>query len=98
MKKVMILISLMVFMASLTMPAKKADAYVDVAVGIGFLIMFFGGSINEFRNYPECKKEESIGDMAECIEKVKEKMETKGLKKDRNRKSMRETSPIQVGF
>ncbi len=85
MKKMMILVSVMVFMASLSMPVKKADAFVDIGIGIGAVIMYFTGSFIQFHNYPECRKEVTMGDMAKCIEKVKEEKETKELKKDENR-------------
>ena len=85
MKKVMILVSLMVFVTSLSMPVKKANAFdMGLGTGIGIVIMFFGGSIIQYHNYPECRKEETLGDMAKCIEKVKEEREAKELKKDEN--------------
>ena len=82
MKKMIILVSLMVFITSLSMPVKKAEAFWDLGVGVGLVIMFFGGSFIQFHNYPECRKEVSIGDMAKCIEQVKEDRETKELKKE----------------
>ena len=85
MRKMMILVSLMVFIASLSMPVKKADAQWDLGVGIGSVVMFFTGSLIQFHNYPECRKEVTIGDMAKCIERVKEEREIKELKKDQNR-------------
>ena len=78
---ILILVSLMFFMATLGMPVKKAEAFWDLGVGVGLVIMFFGGSFIQFHNYPECRKEVSIGDMAKCIEQVKEDREAKELKK-----------------
>ena len=82
MKKMIILVSLTVFMATLGMPVKKAEAFWDLGAGVGLVIMFFGGSFIQFHNYPECRKEVSIGDMAKCIEQVKEDREAKRLKKE----------------
>jgi len=85
MKKMMILVILTAFVASVSMPVKKADAFVDVGIAFGAVVSFFAGSFIQFRNYPECRKEQTMGDMAKCIEKVKEEREAKEAKKDENK-------------
>jgi hypothetical protein len=80
MKKPLIVIGLVLVLLvswGLVTP-KKTNAFDPITIfGFSITIGLFGGSLYNYNRYPECRKEESIGDMGECIQRVQQEREEK---------------------
>jgi hypothetical protein len=89
MKKLLIMTGLViVLVASLGVGTpRKCEAFDPVTVfGFSITIGFLGGSLYNYNQYPQCRKEESIGDLGECVMKAQQ---------DRNEKKERIRVEIQ---
>lgn len=52
---------------------RKSEAMDPLTLfGFSITIGFVGGSLYNYNKYPECRKEESIGDMGECVMKAQQ--------------------------
>ena len=76
MKNLMIIGLILVLLVSwgLVTP-KKSDADPLTLFGLSMTFGLIGGSILSYNQYPECRKEESMGAMGECVKKAKQDKE-----------------------
>ena len=72
MKKLMIIGLVFVLLGSwgLVTPRKSEAMDPITILGLSITIGFFGGSLYNYNQYPECRKEETMGAMGECIQKA----------------------------
>jgi len=79
MKKLMIIGLVLVLLVSwvLVTPKKSEAADPLTLFGFSIIIGLIGGSISNYNQYSECRKEESIGALKECVEKAKQDKEKK---------------------
>ncbi len=75
MKKLLIVIGLLLVLLvswGLVTP-RKSEAMDPLTVfGFSITIGFVGGSLYNYNQYPECRKEESIGDLGECVQRAQQ--------------------------
>ena len=79
MKKLMIIGLVLVLLVSWGLVTPKKSEAIDPLTLFGFSITigFIGGSLLNYNQYPECRKEESIGDMGECLKRAQVDKEKK---------------------
>ena len=52
---------------------RKSESFDPITVfGFSITIGFVGGSLYNYNKYPECRKEVSIGDLGECVQRAQQ--------------------------
>jgi hypothetical protein len=85
MKKLMMIGLVLVLFVSWGWVTPKKSEAIDPLTLFGFSITIglIGGSLFNYNQYPECRKEESMGAMGECIKKAQQEREKKeGIRDD----------------
>jgi hypothetical protein len=80
MKKLLIMTGLvMVLSVSLGLGTPRKSEALDPITVFGFSITigFLGGSLYNYNQYPECRREESIGDLGQCVMKAQQDRDEK---------------------